>query len=61
MDENLNLIIDEPKTIEKAMTLLRREPLPEDIIEQLDALWGKTPEDWREPFGDFYEAAIAAS
>ena len=53
--------MDEPATIEKAMTLLRREPLPEDIIEQLDTLWEKTPKDWRERFGDFYEAAIAGS
>jgi len=52
--------VSQPKTIEQAMTLLRREPLPDDIIEQLEALEAKTPPEWLERFGDFYEAAIAA-
>lgn len=50
-----------PDTFKKAMRLLREKPLRPDILERLDALKEQTPEEFREFFDEFYEAAIAAS
>lgn len=45
-----------PKTFDKAVEILRAEPLPEDAEEQLEKLLGETPAEFEEQFLDFFEA-----
>lgn len=50
-----------PATFDQAQELLRADPLPADIIDQLDKLRSATPAKFRGQFDWFYEGAVAAS
>ena len=47
-----------PDTFKQAEAIVKLNPLPEDYVEQLDALLKVTPEHWREDFGHFYATAF---
>ena len=45
---------------EQAEKLLQQNPIPSDIVDRLDELRKTVPEELRELFDDYYEAAEAA-
>ncbi len=45
---------------EQAERLLQQNPIPTDIVEQLDALRKSVPKNMRVLFDDYYEAAEAS-
>jgi len=47
-----------PDPFDQAFELLKQQPLPADIIEQLDRLRKKVPRGQREQFDQLYEGAI---
>ena len=47
-----------PDTFAKAELIVDADPLPEDYVEQLEALQAETPEKFHDDFAEYYSTAF---
>lgn len=52
---------DYPETFEKAKKLVTKDPLPDDIFDQLHELRDRTPIEFHEQFKAFFSSAALRS